>query len=135
AFLPVVLASAPRAQDALLKQGEEQKHPTANYVAHEWGTFTSMVGTDGIALDGLHHEEESLPKFVHDLLRIESFGTTHTKFPASRVTQKMETPVIYFHTDEPLHVRASVWFSKGLMSQFYPLPATVTPELPDARAA
>ena len=24
---------------------------------HEWGTFTSMQGSDGIVLEGLHHEE------------------------------------------------------------------------------
>lgn len=26
--------------------------PPADYRAHEWGTFTSMVGTDGFVLEG-----------------------------------------------------------------------------------
>jgi hypothetical protein len=108
--------------------------PPANYVVHEWGTFTSMLGTNGISLDGLHHEEEHLPPFVHDLLKVDTFATTtETKLPASRVTQKLETPVIYFYTEEPMRVHARVWFAKGLMTQFYPLPTTVWPELADAR--
>lgn len=115
----------------------QESVPTpANYVAHEWGTFTSMVGQDGVVLDGLHHEEESLPAFVHDLWKVEEFAAAEgQKLPASRVTQKMETPVIYFYTDEPRHVVASVWFHQGLMTQFYPLPSIVSPDLPEARAS
>lgn len=113
---------------------QQQEPPPAHYTAHEWGTFTSMVGTDGGVLDGLHHEEEALPPFVHDLLKVDSWGTTRDKLPASRVTQKMETPVIYFYSDEPQQVAVRVWFGKGLMTQFYPLPSTIFPELPDARS-
>src|SRR5262249_11425113 len=107
----------------------------ANYVAHEWGTFTSMVGTDGIVLEGLQREEEALPRFVHDLLRITEAEKLKGKVSSSRVTQKMETPVIYFHTDTPLRVRVDVYFTHGLMTQFYPLPAVVMPELPTLQAA
>jgi len=107
----------------------------ANYVAHEWGTFTSMVGQNGIVLEGLQREEEALPGFVHDLLRIEeSAMATDTKLPASRVTQKMETPVLYFHADAPLRVRVDVSYRGGLMTQFFPLPSTITPPLAAARA-
>lgn len=112
---------------------QQEPPPPANYVVHEWGTFTSMVGGNGLVLDGLHHEEEALPDFVHDLLRVDAFGTTQAKLPASRVTQKMETPVIYFHSDEPLRVAVRVWFEQGLMTQFYPLPNEIFPEFADAR--
>jgi hypothetical protein len=94
-----------------------------------------MVGEQGIALEGLHHEEEALPRFVHDLNRITEFEQTRTKLPASRVTQKMETPVIYFHCDQPLKVEVGVWFARGLMTQFYPLPDEVYPLLAEARKA
>src|SRR5262245_19122556 len=88
-LLPSLLACAALAQEPAAKPP-----PPANYVVHEWGTFTSMLGTNGIALDGLHHEEEHLPRFVHDLLKVDAFATTEgTKMPASRVTQKLETPV------------------------------------------
>lgn len=109
---------------------QEPAEPPANYVVHEWGTFTSMAGTDGFVLEGLHHEEEHLPKFVHDLARIAAFAPADgEKLPASRVTQKMETPVIYFYADEPMQAQVRVWFQHGVMTQFYPLPHTVTPEL------
>ena len=123
AALLAALAGAAAAQDS------PAPPPPANYVVHEWGTFTSMVGTDGIVLEGLHHEEEALPKFVHQLHTIASFGTSVSKLPASRVTQKMETPVIYFHSDEARPVSVQVWFDKGLMTQFYPLPNEVYPPL------
>lgn len=118
------LVTAPSAQ-------ELAEPAPANYVVHEWGTFTSMAGTDGLVLEGLHHEEEHLPKFVHDLARIAAFAPADgEKLPASRVTQKMETPVIYFYADEPMRASVRVWFQHGVMTQFYPLPHTVTPELP-----
>ena len=129
----IILALAPLPHLLLAQETPKPEPPPANYVAHEWGTFTSMAGTDGTVLDGLHREEEALPKFVHDLLEIDAFGATDCKMPASRVTQKMETPVIYFYCDEPLRAQVSVWFSKGLMTQFYPLPSTVYPELGNAR--
>lgn len=114
----------------LLAQDPPSEPPPADYVVHEWGTFTSMAGTDGLVLDGLHHEEEALPKFVHDLARIAAFATADgEKMPASRVTQKMETPVIYFYADAPMQAQVRVWFQKGLMTQFYPLPTLVSPEL------
>ena len=47
-------------------------------------------------------DQRTLPKFVHDLLEIDAFAASDAKLPASRVTQKMETPVIYFYSDEPL---------------------------------
>src|SRR5205085_10385406 len=35
-----------------------------HFVAHEWGTFTTLAGSDGTLLPGLYHEEERLPVFV-----------------------------------------------------------------------
>lgn len=33
-------------------------------VVHEWGTYTSVQGSNGKPLPGCHHGEESLPEFV-----------------------------------------------------------------------
>src|SRR4051794_32700518 len=44
--------------------GNGSGSPTALTV-HEWGTFTSMAGSGGQSLEGLHHEEVPLPAFVH----------------------------------------------------------------------
>jgi hypothetical protein len=81
-------------------------------IAHEWGTFLAMSGSDGISLDGMYHEEHSLPRFVHarsqDILRL----------PFALI--KSETPVIYFYTNKKQNVHAEVWFRDGLWTQWYP---------------
>jgi len=38
------------------------------YDLHEWGTFTTVSGSDGGLLTGLHVEEEQLPSFVYSHL-------------------------------------------------------------------
>ena len=37
----------------------------ADLIVHEWGTFTSVGSSTGALMEGLHHEEEPLPAFVH----------------------------------------------------------------------
>ncbi|MCA9322543.1 MAG: hypothetical protein KDB53_17510, partial [Planctomycetes bacterium] len=96
------------------------------FEVHEWGTFTSMQGSDGLALEGLQHEEERLPGFVYSRTEVRDcplreFGYKGLEVPVERVTQKMETPVIYFYANEPLDVRVRVDFVGGLISQWYPV--------------
>src|SRR5262245_16674539 len=74
-----------------------------DFVVHEWGTFTAFEGADGVAMEGLQHETEPLPGFVH--ARLESSTSPFALYgdrsrdPGVRgVHSKMETPVIYFHT-------------------------------------
>lgn len=102
--------------------------PPANdpLVVHEWGTFTSMQGSDGTTLEGLQHEEERLPPFVYSRTKVREcplrgVGYKGLEVPATGVTQKMETPVIYFHTRTPRRVRVHVDFVKGLLTQWYPV--------------
>lgn len=130
----LLAAALPRCLPAQELRDPQEQKPPADYVVHEWGTFTSMAGTGGAVLEGLHHEEEHLPGFVHDLMKVEETGFTRkTKMPASYVTQKMETPVIYFYADEQMRAQVRVWFTNGLMTQFYPLPSTVYPRIAAAR--
>ena len=42
------------------------------YDLHEWGTFTTVSGSDGGLLAGLHVEEEHLPPFVYSHIGMES---------------------------------------------------------------
>jgi hypothetical protein len=90
-------------------------------IVHEWGTFLTMQGSDGVSLDGMYHEEHALPKFVHsrgrDQLRIRS------------IRMKGETPVIYFYTQKPQPVSVSVGFPAGLWTQWYPQASMVAPGL------
>ena len=51
---------------AMLAASAGAQGPTGKGVTvHEWGTFTSMQGADGVGLEGLQHEEERLPDFVY----------------------------------------------------------------------
>jgi hypothetical protein len=42
------------------------------YQLHEWGTFTTVSGSDGVLLEGLQREEEQLPPFVHSHFGLEN---------------------------------------------------------------
>lgn len=117
----------------------------ADLKVHEWGTFTSVQGANGEAQTGLEHEEEALPDFVHSLnenavmgrcgegcrecvkgMCMDDIRSTPADAP---ITQKMETPVLYFYSPTPTKVDVTVDFPKGLISQYFPLPTTVLPKL------
>lgn len=100
-----------------------------DYVLHEWGTFTTVAGSDGVLLPGLEKEEEHLPRFVraHDgMQNVGPFGRGGKGFfrmrPLANVFVKMETPVVYFYADNSLPFRASVdvGFNGGSISQWFP---------------
>jgi len=95
------------------------------YELHEWGTFTSVSGSDGVLLRGLQIEEERLPSFVYALDGMQNTGPGLSKgFRSQRrlrnVTIKMETPVIYFYSEKPFHAQVKVGFNGGAISQWYP---------------
>jgi hypothetical protein len=92
-----------------------------------------MQGSDGVNLEGLQWEEERLPSFVHSLTRFDEQARAEPLLqkklarPVRRVTQKMETPVIYFHTKTRRKVKVEVEFRHGLMTQWYPVADRVWP--------
>jgi hypothetical protein len=86
--------------------------------AHEWGTFTSVAGSDGKALKWLPLNGSSdLPDFV------ETFQTTKAALPG---TIRMETPVLYFYAAQATTLSVNISFSKGLITEWYPH-ASVSP--------
>lgn len=97
------------------------------FVAHEWGTFTSLRSSNGTVLSGLEREEEALPAFVNNLTfsyRVETInkGFYNGICNIKNVTIKMETPVLYFYHTEtsPKTCTTNVKFSNGTISQWYP---------------
>jgi len=118
--------------------------PEKGYAAHEWGTFTTLSGSDGKLLSGLQLEEEQLPKFVyshkdfsrpstipsHVLARNLTFPITYRRrnIPLKglfgkrlkNVTVKMETPVLYFYSKDKQNITVNVNFNGGSISQWYP---------------
>src|SRR5215204_6488084 len=97
----------------------------ADFIAHEWGTFTSVQGADGIQLEWNPRVTTDLPKFVYDRNRP---NTNAPRQPlreafaksAFATLQRMETPVIYFYADEELTVDVNVRFPQGIVTEWYP---------------
>ena len=114
---------------------------TVNFTAHEWGTFTSLVGSNGSTVDGMYHEDEPLPNFVHGFGELVSQPIfqpdpqdpcRRRKIPCeflerNSVTQKMETPVIYFYSSEEVDVNVDVRFPGGAITETYPGPTFTMP--------
>lgn len=78
---------------------------------HEWGTFVSVQGSDGIALDGLRHHDRDLPPFVYDLAQ---------RGGILALQLKMETPVVYFYAPGTWRLDLDVRFPHGLVTQWWP---------------
>ncbi len=108
-------------------------HPQ-DLTAHEWGTFTSIAGDDGMAIDWEPLDGPSdLPCFVH---RFEVGAKARLSG-----TVRMETPVIYLYGPERSTASVRVSFPKGFITEWYPkanrvatfLGSGVPPRGPDVR--
>lgn len=92
-------------------------------VVHEWGTFTSIAGRDGVALDWRPLNGPSdLPKFVHSI-QDGGEGLRHRALQGKEnmtARVRMETPVLYFYSDREMEVSAKVDFPKGRITEWYP---------------
>ena len=87
--------------------------PTAGLTVHEWGTFTSIAAADGSAEPWVSLSPPAdLPCFVYHL------SAQCLKCGANRV--RMETPVIYFYSTQPLTASVHVDLPSGLITEWYP---------------
>src|SRR5438128_171792 len=124
-FLSLLLAVAPWSVFA----GNEA---IENYVAHEWGTFTSLQGADGVLLPWHPLETTQLPKFVYDwnkpgLSRRPAGALSRDTKSVFVTLQRMETPVIYFYSDHERTVDVTVRFPQGLITEWYPQARDIGP--------
>ncbi len=122
-ILSLILAAAPWHSFA----GTEE-----DYVAHEWGTFTSVQGADGVLLEWNPLESTQLPRFVYDWSKPGSnrlpAGGLRRDLKSRFVTlQRMETPVIYFYSDTERSVDVTVRFPQGLITEWYPQAREIGP--------
>jgi hypothetical protein len=93
--------------------------PKHALVVHEWGTFTSIAGPDGKAIEWLPLNGPSdLPCFVNRF----AFNLKGT-LPG---TVRMETPVLYFYGPAGTAIDVNVRFQQGVVTEWFP-PAAVTP--------
>jgi hypothetical protein len=93
----------------------------AGLTAHEWGTFTTVAGETGRAVDWLPLNGPSdLPSFVE-----------HYRGGGFKVglggTIRMETPVLYFYSMHDTKVDVGVSFVHGLITEWYPHASKVEP--------
>jgi hypothetical protein len=89
--------------------------------AHEWGTFTSIAGADGQAVEWFPLTASTdLPSFV------EHFRNAGFKL-GLRGTVRMETPVLYFYSPREETVSVKVSFAKGVITEWYPHASRVEP--------
>ena len=87
---------------------------------HEWGTFTTIAGKDGAALEWRPLAGTSdLPSFVYET---GTNGWRHGHCVKCDLTGKirMETPVLYFYADQPMEVSVRVDFPEGQITEWYP---------------
>ncbi len=117
-----------------LDRAEEADMASDQLIVHEWGTFTTFSGSDGVYLDfrPLASGESDLPDFVRDRTS-DSPGSIFSKVRL-RGKVRMETPVTYFYTDRVREVNVRVGFPQGLLTEFYPPVRRMLPNL-DERAA
>jgi hypothetical protein len=99
----------------------QQPKRDSELTAHEWGTFTTVAGTDGMAMRWVALTGATdLPGFVEHL------NGVYFKL-GLRGTVRMETPVLYFYTPGETEVSVRVQFSKGLITEWYPHASRVEP--------
>ena len=95
----------------------------SDLTVHEWGTFTSIAGADGLAVDWLPLTGSAdLPSFVEHFREVSFKG-------GLRGTIRMETPVLYFYSPRETTVSVNVSFAKGLITEWYPHANSVNPSL------
>ena len=106
-----------------LKLGAQDQSPQpGRFVAHEWGTFTSLFTADGKAqlwnpLGG----PSELPSFVY---RSSQARQCFKGRGMDLALVRMETPVIYFYSDRDVRASVKVDFPRGCFSEWYPLART-----------
>jgi hypothetical protein len=96
--------------------GADTLPPNQGLVAHEWGTFTSVAGTNGEALRWLPLTGASeLPCFVH---------RSDYNLKSSSALERMETPVVYFYTQRKGVVSVRADLPSGTITEWYPQAAS-----------
>ena len=112
--MKTVISALVVATAALLIAADFRSVEPGDLTVHEWGTFTSVAGGDGSAIewDALGGKDD-LPAFVND------FGYRGFKWRLTG-TVRMETPVMYFYSSRELDARVKVAFPQGLITEWYP---------------
>jgi hypothetical protein len=112
--ISTVTAALAFAVAAMMIAAEIDKDPLECLAVHEWGTFTSVAGEDGSAIDwNVLGGKDDLPNFVkYERYRCFKFRLTGTV--------RMETPVLYFYSKRQITAHVTVAFPHGVVTEWYP---------------
>ena len=89
--------------------------PSPIAAVHEWGTMTSVSGSDGRQVKWWTTDLQGpaeLPEFV-------AMNPRFTKGSEPYVT-RMETPVLYFYAEKPVMAKVQVRFEDGVLTESFP---------------
>jgi hypothetical protein len=118
AFITAALAAVP----ALLTGNDSRREPRpGKLIVHEWGTFTSFAGDNGVELEFRPLVTSDLPRFIMNPFSQPGSPTSFFLKDQFTALQRMETPVTYFYTDEPRVVNVRVDFPQGSLTEWYPV--------------
>ncbi len=88
-------------------------------IVHEWGTFTSFSGADGVPTHFTPNNND-LPGFVYHQ---EGPPDCKAVYLETDGLVSMETPVLYFYSDKAVQASVNVDFPKGWITEWYPYAA------------
>ena len=100
-------------------------HPATDdpFVVHEWGTFTTAQGSDAEQINWAPLFSVDLPEFVYSGAgNLGGFRDAAQTFQGKDVIApvRMETPVIYFYSQQERVADVRVRFRGGNVSEWYP---------------
>ena len=123
----IVLSAVVLAMTALVAARDQavDRPQVSSMTVHEWGTFTSVAGENGQAIQWTPFAQPTdLPCFVSiqnpRSIKVSARGW----LPTVRASVRMETPVLYFYASADEKARVRVGFPQGVMTEWYP-PAVV----------
>src|SRR5215813_10648958 len=94
----------------------DKPNQSGDLTVHEWGTFTSVAGEDGRAVEWRALAGATdLPCFVNR----PGFQGWINKLSFTAMV-RMETPVLYFYAPREMTASAKVRFPQGVMTEWYP---------------
>ena len=98
-------------------EAQDQSPRQDRFVAHEWGTFTSVSTANGNAqLWNPLVGPSELPSFVY-----RSYEASRCFKSGMLALVRMETPVIYFYSGRDVRASVKVDFPRGCFTEWYPL--------------
>src|SRR5580692_1344135 len=113
-FAPLAATVLSISAAALLMAANLHPIQPSELTVHEWGTFTSVAGVSGSAIEwDVLGCKSDLPHFVND------YGYRGFKWRLQG-TVRMETPVMFFYSPHQLEAHVKVAFPQGLITEWYP---------------